>query len=143
MGGSVSTEKPAQSVSPPEQLSEEEFKAQVRSAAEKFKSLVQENNVMIFSATYCSYCDVAKRTLDGLGTQYGTLEVNKAEDGDMMMNVVSAVTGNRMVPAIFICGKLVPGGGSGLKHLATTGQLTEILKECCDGDITCRKFYDL
>jgi hypothetical protein len=38
-----------------------------------------------------------KRTLDELGTKYGSYEVNKEEDGDIMMNVVSAVTGNRMV----------------------------------------------
>ena len=38
-----------------------------------------------------------KRTLDDLGTKYGAYEVNKEEDGDVMMNVVSAVTGNRMV----------------------------------------------
>jgi hypothetical protein len=43
-----------------------------------------------------------KRTLDELGTQYGSYEVNKEEDGDIMMNVVSAVTGNRMVsPSYF------------------------------------------
>eukprot|EP00088_Acartia_fossae_P017999 TRINITY_DN20325_c0_g1_i1.p1 TRINITY_DN20325_c0_g1~~TRINITY_DN20325_c0_g1_i1.p1 ORF type:complete len:147 (-),score=25.52 TRINITY_DN20325_c0_g1_i1:30-470(-) len=122
---------------------EDEFKRKVRASASKFKELVTENKVMIFSATYCSYCTVAKRTLDDIGTKYGSLEVNQAEDGDMMMNVVSAVTGNRMVPAIFICGKLVPGGGSGLKHLATTGQLKDILLQCCEGDITCTKFYDL
>ena len=38
-----------------------------------------------------------KRTLDNLGTKYGTYEVNKEEDGDIVMNVLSAVTGNRMV----------------------------------------------
>jgi hypothetical protein len=43
-----------------------------------------------------------KRTLDELGTKYGSYEVNKEEDGDIMMNVVSAVTGNRMViPSYF------------------------------------------
>ena len=38
-----------------------------------------------------------KRTLDNLGTKYTALELNKAEDGDMLMDVVSAVTGNRAV----------------------------------------------
>ena len=28
-----------------------------------------------------------------------------------MMNVVQAVTGNRLVPTIFIRGQIVPGGG--------------------------------
>ena len=67
--------------------------------------------------------------------------MNKTGDeGSMMMDVVEAVTGNRTVPQIFICGQLVPGGGSGLKHLASTGQLTEILSKCCDGDYSCSQF---
>jgi len=134
MGGSLSS-----STAAPSPLSEEQFKTQVRGAAAQFKNLLETNKVMIFSATYCSYCDVAKRTLDELGTQYGALEVNKEEDGAMLMNVVSAVTGNRAVPAIFICGQLVPGGGSGLRQLATSGQLTDVLKKCCGGDVTCSR----
>ena len=65
---------------------------------------------------------------------------NEGKEGEMMMNVVQAVTGNRMVPAIFICGQIVPGGGSGLKHLATSGQLGEILGQCCEGDATCSQY---
>jgi len=119
----------------------EEFKAEVRKAANDFKNLVQGNKVMMFSATYCSYCTVAKKTLEDLGTQFQAYEVNKeGKEGDMMMNVVQAVTGNRLVPTIFICGQIVPGGGSGLKHLATTGQLSDILAECCEGDPTCTKY---
>ena len=41
-------------------MGEEEFRATVRQTAGKFKSLVQDNKVMLFSATYCSYCTVAK-----------------------------------------------------------------------------------
>lgn len=145
MGASVSTEPASPPAAPPpaaqlDRMNEDEFREAVRAAAGKFKSLVQENKVMIFSATYCSYCTVAKRTLDDMGTKYGAYEVNKEPEGEVVMNVVSAVTGNRMVPAIFICGRLVPGGGTGLKHLATTGQLTDILKECCNGDISCSKY---
>ena len=79
--------------------------------------------------------------MDDLGTQFQSMEVNKeGRQGEMMMDIVEAVTGGRMVPAIFICGQLVPGGGSGLKHLASTGQLSEILGKCCEGDITCSKY---
>ena len=39
---------------------EERFKEEVRKSAENFKNLVMRNKVMIFSATYCSYCTVAK-----------------------------------------------------------------------------------
>ena len=41
-------------------MNQEEFKIKVRESADKFKDMVQKNRVMIFSATYCSYCTVAK-----------------------------------------------------------------------------------
>merc|ERR1740116_497643 len=120
---------------------EEAFKEEVRKAAGQFKNLVQGNKVMIFSASYCGFCTVAKKTLDEFGTQYQSLDVDKmGREGDMLMNVVSAVTGKRLVPAIFICGQAVPGGSGGLKHLANSGQLTNILEQCCEGDATCSEF---
>jgi hypothetical protein len=138
MGASVSTDAAASANSNNnsaaqqnqlETLSEEQFKETVRAAANKFKNLVKENKVMLFSATYCSYCTVAKvrkyflnsifkkrfniylpvaslmdcplkRTLDDMGTKYGAYEVNREEDGEVMMNIVSAVSGNRMVSQI-------------------------------------------
>merc|ERR1711988_1603952 len=43
---------------------------------------------MMFSATYCSYCTVAKKSFGELGTQFQTYEVNKeGEEGQMMMDV--------------------------------------------------------
>jgi len=125
---------------PQQKPADEKFKEDVRKSANDFKNLVQRNKVMMFSATYCSHCTVAKKTLDEIGTQFQSFEVNKEAEGSMMMEIVQAVTGNRMVPAIFICGQLVPGGGSGLKHLASTGQLADILSQCCDGDPSCRQF---
>ena len=120
---------------------EEKFKEEVRTAAGQFKNLVQGNKVMMFSATYCTYCTVAKRTLEELGTAFQAVEVDKmGREGEMLMNVVSAVTGARVVPAIYICGQLVPGGGTGLRQLAAAGELTGILERCCDGDHTCAEY---
>jgi len=143
MGGKVSAPEavPSESKSADiNSLSEEDFKQKVRESAETFKSMVTENKVMMVSATYCPHCTVAKRTFDDIGTKYGVVEVNKFEGGEMLMSVVTAVTGSRTVPQIFICGQAVPGGGSGLKQLATSGQLTDILKQCCDGDATCARY---
>merc|ERR1711936_1271218 len=39
---------------------QERFKEEVRKSAENFKNLVMRNKVMMFSATYYSYCTVAK-----------------------------------------------------------------------------------
>ena len=60
--------------------------------------------------------------------------------GKMMMNVVQGVTGLRQVPAIFICGQQVPGGGVGVKQLAQTGQLGDMLRRCCEGDNSCSRY---
>jgi len=140
MGGTQSNCQSTSNSNPVD--TEENFKIQVRTAAEKFQNIVHNNKVAIFSATYCSYCTVAKHTFDEIGTKYATLELNQMSDGDMMMSVLSAVTGNRTVPAIFICGQLIPGGGSGLRHLASNGELVKVLEKCCDGDVTCSK-YDI
>merc|ERR1712126_241263 len=39
--------------------SDQQLRDDVRRSAENFKNLVLNNKVMIFSATYCSYCTVA------------------------------------------------------------------------------------
>ena len=44
----------------PSQQNDEQFKNEVRKSAENFKNLVMNNKIMMFSATYCSYCNVAK-----------------------------------------------------------------------------------
>merc|ERR1719251_768996 len=80
----------------PREQNDEQFKTEVRKSAENFKNLVMNNKIMMFSATYCSYCTVAKKTLDDLGTQFQSMEVNKeGRQGEMMMDIVEAVTGGR------------------------------------------------
>eukprot|EP00092_Neocalanus_flemingeri_P063214 GFUD01076440.1.p1 GENE.GFUD01076440.1~~GFUD01076440.1.p1 ORF type:complete len:142 (+),score=46.20 GFUD01076440.1:130-555(+) len=124
-----------------QQATNEKIKEVVGKSAFDFQNLVEKNKVMIFSATSCDYCYMAKKTLRGLGTQFQSYEMNKeGKEGEMMRNTMQAVTGNRTVPAIFICGRIVPGGGSGLKQLARSGQLTGMLGQCCGGDTTCSRY---
>ena len=37
---------------------------------------IQENNVMVFSKTYCPYCEKAKSALNGLDVKYGLIELD-------------------------------------------------------------------
>ena len=84
MGGSYSTtsDNNKSADAPNEPQDPEKFKQDVRNAANKFKTLVQDNKVLIFSATYCSYCNVAKRLFDDIGTQYSAVEVMMGEELD-------------------------------------------------------------
>ena len=54
---SAPTSSPTES---PREQNDEQFKTEVRKSAENFKNLVMNNKIMMFSATYCSYCTVAK-----------------------------------------------------------------------------------
>ena len=67
----------------------------------KVANLIDANKVMIFSATYCSYCRVAKRTFDDLGTKYEAIELNKAEDGKDLVDGLSELTGSKLVSIRF------------------------------------------
>merc|ERR1712110_217823 len=114
------------------------FQEDMQRATGRFQDLVQENKVMMFSSTNCSYCDIAKETFQSMGTQFKSLEVNKlGVDGAMMRNTLKSVTGERTVPAIFICGEPVKGGSNGLTELASSGRLSNMLERCCKGDVTC------
>ena len=43
--------------------------------------------VMMFSSTNCSYCDIAKETFQSMGTQFKSLEVRQ----DMLKEVKSNI----------------------------------------------------
>ena len=40
------------------------------------KNAIKENDVMVFSKSYCPFCTKTKRTLEGLGIKYGVLELD-------------------------------------------------------------------
>ena len=68
--------------------------------SESVLSLVSASPVTLFSATYCRYCTVVKRTLDGIGTNYNAVELDKlgsGEGGQLAMGL-REVTGQGTVP---------------------------------------------
>lgn len=96
--------------------------------------------ITIFSATYCTYCKIAKRTFDQMGTEYNAIELNSEPSGKEIMQDLSSnyTKGQMTVPQIFICRKWI-GGCNEMRNLYKTGALEAMLKDCCQGDITCRR----
>ena len=116
----------------------EQFKEDVWKSVNDFQDLIGRNRVSLVNRDLTI---IIQQTFESLGTSYQSYEVNKeGAKGQMMMNVVQGVTGLRQVPAIFICGQQVPGGGVGVKHLAQTGQLGDMLGRCCEGDSSCSRY---
>jgi glutaredoxin 3 len=87
---------------------------------------------VVFSKSYCPYCNNAKRILDGYDAKYKAIELNQEDDGDDIQNALQKMTGQRTVPNIFI-GKVHIGGNSDLEAVVKNGKngkkIEELLRE--------------
>eukprot|EP01135_Chromosphaera_perkinsii_P005826 Nk52_evm15s367 gene=Nk52_evmTU15s367 len=79
---------------------------EIKSKIEKFNS---EHKVMIWSKSYCPYCDRVKQFLAGQGLDYFAYELDKEEDGSEIQNALHSMTGQRTVPNVFLGGKHAGG----------------------------------
>ena len=72
---------------------------------EEIKNWVNEqinsNLVIVFSKTYCPYCRKAKNALSAAELQsYTVHELNKRKDGEIIMDVLGDLTGERTVSSL-------------------------------------------
>ncbi|KAJ5615605.1 hypothetical protein N7537_000719 [Penicillium hordei] len=83
-------------------------------AKTRAQSLINDNAVVVFSKSYCPYCDSSKKLLDGLNANYTALELDQDAEGDAIQSALAEITGQRTVPNIFINKKHI-GGNSDLQ----------------------------
>lgn len=87
-------------------------------------SLVGEDAVVVFSATYCPFSLAAKRTLAAQGVQFKVIEWNKRDDGAALVAELGELTGRTSIPHIFLGGLSIGGfndGTPGLRPLISSG----------------------
>lgn len=77
---------------------------------------------MVFSKSYCSYCDATKRLLSQNNIAFKALELDTRDDGPSIQSLLQKKTGQRTVPNVFIRGKHI-GGNSDLMALHGKGEL--------------------
>ena len=59
---------------------------------------ISSNLVVIFSKTYCPYCHRAKSAFQAVGLdKYTVHELDKRDDGDIILDVLKNMTGARTV----------------------------------------------
>jgi glutaredoxin 3 len=93
----------------------------MEAAQQKAQQLIDGNPVMVFSKSYCPYCNNAKRILDEQKAKYKAIELNQEDDGDTIQDALKKMTGQRTVPNIFIGGVHI-GGNSDLEAVAANGK---------------------
>merc|ERR1712187_320508 len=99
--------------------------AAMSAAKTRAQSLINDNAVVVFSKSYCPYCDSSKKLLDSLNAKYTTLELDLEEEGAAIQSALAEISSQRTVPNIFINKKHI-GGNSDLQGKK---DLKDLLKE--------------
>ncbi|KAJ1959995.1 Glutaredoxin [Dipsacomyces acuminosporus] len=91
------------------------------------KSLINDNTVMVFSKSYCPFCDRAKAALARHKVQFKAIELDLDQSGNEIQSYLFELTKQRTVPNIFVNGHHVGGCDDTLAAISS-GKLDELLK---------------
>jgi len=83
-------------------------------AKAKAQKIIDENSVVVFSKSWCSYSRSAKKLLTDMGAKFETVELDQIDDGSEIQEALEDITGQSTVPNIFIKQKHI-GGNSDLQ----------------------------
>ena len=88
----------------------------------RIQAEIAANKVMVYSATYCPYCDMTKNLLKQKGVAFKCIELDTIAEGDAIKAALKDLSGQRTIPNIFINKEHI-GGNSDLQSLASSGKL--------------------
>eukprot|EP00079_Xenopus_tropicalis_P004215 NP_001072534.1 thioredoxin reductase 3 [Xenopus tropicalis] len=103
----------------------------------RVKELIDSNRVMVFSKSFCPYCDQVKELFSSLGAEYQALELDECDDGTAIQETLHELTGQRTVPNVFV-NKTHVGGCDKTLKAHKDGSLAKLL-----GDNSVTYDYDL
>ncbi|KAI9105416.1 putative thioltransferase [Phlyctochytrium arcticum] len=100
---------------------------EVMAAAKVFvEAEIKAHKTVVFSKSYCPYCDKAKALLKSLNAEFTAYEMDQRDDGSALQQYLQEKTGQRTVPNIFIAEKHI-GGCDDLHNLHKKGDLKSLL----------------
>ena len=96
--------------------------------------LIEENPVLIFSKSYCPFCDQTKNLLKRASVKgVKVIELDNVSDGSAMQNFLQKHTGQRTVPNCFVGQKHI-GGNDDMQGAARNGSLKAMLDKLSIGN---------
>ena len=92
------------------------------------RQVISEHPVVIFSKSFCSYCQRAKEAIEAEGVlKPVVIELDfMGRDGKQVQSTLEEMTGRRTVPNVFVDGETI-GGGSETVALHQSGELRKLL----------------
>lgn len=92
----------------------------------RVRNLIASHRVMIFSKSYCPYCNKVKDLFRSLRVDYYALELDVTEDGASIQQVLAELTNQRTVPNVFVNGTHI-GGCDATYQAYKDGSLQKLL----------------
>eukprot|EP00540_Astrosyne_radiata_P021596 CAMPEP_0116823266 /NCGR_PEP_ID=MMETSP0418-20121206/745_1 /TAXON_ID=1158023 /ORGANISM="Astrosyne radiata, Strain 13vi08-1A" /LENGTH=141 /DNA_ID=CAMNT_0004451505 /DNA_START=183 /DNA_END=608 /DNA_ORIENTATION=+ len=111
-------------------LSEKHVATEEELTIDKFiEKEAASNPVLVFSKSYCPFCDQTKRTFSDMKDINAKVhELDHMPNGVAVQDELYRMTGQRTVPNIFLQGKHF-GGNDDLQKAVQTGTLEELLQK--------------
>ena len=91
------------------------------------ETYISNNQVMIFSKSYCPFCKRVKALFDGLNVEYTALELDLEENGESIQAALANKSGQKTVPNVYINGTHI-GGNDDTHRLHQEGGLLKLIK---------------
>eukprot|EP00549_Striatella_unipunctata_P024903 CAMPEP_0118708596 /NCGR_PEP_ID=MMETSP0800-20121206/22005_1 /TAXON_ID=210618 ORGANISM="Striatella unipunctata, Strain CCMP2910" /NCGR_SAMPLE_ID=MMETSP0800 /ASSEMBLY_ACC=CAM_ASM_000638 /LENGTH=123 /DNA_ID=CAMNT_0006611867 /DNA_START=9 /DNA_END=380 /DNA_ORIENTATION=+ len=90
--------------------------------------IIESNQVVIFSKSYCPYCAQTKGLFGSMGdnVKAKVIELDRVSNGGAIQRILMQKTGQRTVPNVFVNGKHL-GGNDDAQAAYRTGRLQSML----------------
>ncbi|XP_075014988.1 thioredoxin reductase 3 [Calonectris borealis] len=99
----------------------------------RVRTLIASHRVMIFSKSYCPYCNKVKELFRSMRVEYYALELDVTADGPSIQQVLAELTNQRTVPNVFVNGTHV-GGCDSTYQAYQDGSLQKLLGDSKDAE---------
>eukprot|EP00475_Leptophrys_vorax_P022027 TRINITY_DN2996_c0_g1_i1.p1 TRINITY_DN2996_c0_g1~~TRINITY_DN2996_c0_g1_i1.p1 ORF type:complete len:127 (-),score=31.87 TRINITY_DN2996_c0_g1_i1:37-417(-) len=89
---------------------------------------IKDNAVMVYSKSYCPYCDSVKELFEALQVKYNAKELDLIADGSLIQAELRKITDQSTVPNVFVNGVHI-GGASDTFTAHNNGTLQHLLDQ--------------
>ena len=96
--------------------------------AEAIKDMVASNDVVVYSKSWCPYCQRCKAALADMNVTPTVVELDELDDGAEIQAELLSLTGQRTVPNVFVKGAHL-GGNDDTQRAISSGKLAQLLSE--------------
>merc|ERR1712137_727265 len=97
-------------------------------AADFLDTTLNQHGCVVFSKSWCPYCQRVVKLLNQVGANFELIELDKRDDGDAIHAQVKQRVGGTSVPRVFINKKHI-GGCDDTVALHNSGKLKPMLKD--------------